>query len=180
MTTNGNVTRVSGRELVGSSAVATTYGVIEVQLAPLVTTGGATIGLGASWLGRQASLFNKYKYLSARLVYEPFTATSTGGRIMIAYASDPNDSLPGNMTVLSQYQGSRAGPVWSEVSCNMQVGRTPEYTVASNIEEDPTKSPGYFLVATDGGASSTSAGVGALYLEYTVEFWSRAAFSTNV
>lgn len=177
---NGNVTRVTGSEM-----VVPTVGVVSTfeayQLIINFMADGSNLTLAGTWLARQASLYNKYKITRATLRYVPSCSTATGGRIILAWNGDLNDTNPSNAQAASQYQNSVESPVWRQTSCNMMISRTPEYVVAPVEETGGTgiASPGSFIFAVDNGAGTTPVTGGSLYLDYDVSFWSRASFTDN-
>lgn len=167
----GSVTRVTGSENVYNLPLSSTGTLYKILLNPVSIA-------STSWLTRQASLFNKYKVISARLRFVPFVPTSTQGRVTIGWAGDVEDEDPTSVVQVTQYENSRETPVWMETSCNMGRIIKPEFTV----DTLPTNEncPGQWNIWTDFGTSSTAGGCGSLYLDYTIDFWSRAAYAANM
>jgi len=98
--------------------------------------------------------------------------------VIIAWGGDVvDDNVPTSGSQVSQYQNARETPVWMETTTNMGASRKPEYTVSTDSNTDTTQ--GEFITWTDFGTGTTGVNVGSLYLEYTVQFWSRAAFALN-
>lgn len=176
--TENGITTVRGSESIGqlgTSSSAAAYNAVPLNLFSTSTSG--IYGLGSTWLGRQATLFNRFRIVSARLRYVPFVPTSTPGRIVMAFNGDTDDNAPTTVAQVTQYQNSVEAPLWREVACNMPTSAQREYVVSGGNYSGLPTAPGLFLVATDQATASTS--VGSLYLDYTVQFWSRAAFSAN-
>lgn len=161
------VTTVTGSDMLGQINVGQTGQIVGLNANPYS---------GTTWLARQASLYNKYKYVSCRLRYVPFIPTSTPGRLVMGFQADPGDTIPASTTVVSQLQGAREVPVWMETSTSIGPIRKPEFTVSGTSSSD--SSPGQFVVATDFGPSTTIA-CGSVYLDYTINFWNRTAYASQ-
>lgn len=177
----GPTTIVRGSEGIGQLGLGSAFQFSVVDLSPMAPASAGVYSLEATWLGRQATLYNRYRYLRCTLRYVPFVSTSTSGRVAFAYTGDTNDIAPTSVQTMTQYQNSVEAPVWREVTCNFQPTSQREFVVTSitgaNSQGLPP-APGNFLVGTDSGAGSSQS-VGSLYLDYEVEFWSRAAFADN-
>lgn len=172
MRMNGGVSTVSGSELLGN--VNTMGGAViqSVDLDPAT--------MSSTWLMRHASCFNKYKYLSARLRYSPFCPTNINGRIIMAWNSDANQTVGASSLLVSQFANAVEAPLWREVACNFNMPRTPEFIYNSTgTELGDVYSPGVFLVYTDYGTGTTNVACGSLFLDYTIQFWDRSAYTGN-
>lgn len=178
---DGTVTTVKGSETIGQLGLGSAFAVAAVDLSPLSSGGSGIYGLVGTWLGRQATLYNRYRYVSCRLRYVPFVPTSTPGRVVLSYNSDNDDTIPTTITQVTQYQNAVEAPAWRDVSTSYLPTHQKEFVVTTgsgaNAAGLPAR-PGVFVVGTDSGAGS-SGSVGSLYLDYTVQFWSRAAFAVN-
>lgn len=179
----GNQTRVTGSEMVVPyTSSGATFDAYELATQFITAGSGKVLTLTGTWLARQASLFNKYKFDRITLRYVPFCPTTTQGRLVIAWTGDSDDNLPTSAQQVSQYQNSVEGPVWRELSCNAMISRTPEFIVhnertgSANYSGIPLQ--GSFIFGADNGPS-TSLPVGTFYLDYDVRFWSRAPYSVN-
>lgn len=178
---DGMITVVKGSETIGQLGTSATAAAFNwVDLSPLSTSSSGIYGLTQTWLGRQATLFNRYKYVSARLRFVPFVPTTTAGRVVMAFDSDFNDSQPSSVAQVTQYQNSVECPVWREIGINLPSSMQREFVVTSatttNAAVLPAR-PGGFVISTDQATVAQS--IGSLYLDYTVNFWSRAAFAIN-
>lgn len=187
---SGNVTRVTGSEMVVPNILLSSSFVVydfAIQMLAAGTgtpnTPGGTWTLLNTWLGRQATLFNKYKCTRMSLRYVPFCPTSTQGRVIIAWNGDVNDGQPANPQQITKYQNAVEAPVWRETSCSALISKTPEYVVAgANPDQSGNPTQGEFLISVDQGSapSSSPVPVGSLYLDYDASFWSRASFEDNL
>lgn len=165
----GGMVNVTGSELVGSVTLQFNGTANAISANPYLFTG--------TWLNRQASMYNKYKYVNARLRFVPFCPTSTAGRIIIGWDADPNDLVPTNPVPVTQLENAREAPIWMENSASMGVIRKPEFTIG--VAGDTDHSPGNFVIWTDNGTGSSAVTVGSLYMDYSINFWSRAGLSTQ-
>lgn len=164
----GQRTIVTGSESIRSVQVGLAAQCFGLSLDPMAHTG--------TWLSRQASLFNKYKYVRCTVRYSPFVPTSQAGRVIIGWCGDDIQSTSSLVdSQVSQFANAVEFPVWMAGSCNFVNSRTPEYVVSST-DDDNTTSPGKFVVYSDNGPS-TPIGAGSLYLDYEIMFMER---STNV
>lgn len=175
ISTAGGVTVVTGSELLTN---VNTMGGSTQQLIN-IDPGGLT----NTWLGRQATLFNKYRYVRATLRYSPFVPTSTPGRIIMSWCGDPTQTPSTSSFVASQFANAVEAPLWRDVSCNMAVGRTPEYTISTTYTGSEaggeTESPGQFIVYTDYGTGTSNVPCGSVYLDYEIHLWERSSFTGN-
>lgn len=178
---DGRVTTVRGSETIGQLGLGSAFAVSAVDLSPMGAGGSGVYGLSGTWLGRQATLYNRYRYVSCRLRFVPFVPTSTPGRVVLSYNSDNDDTVPTTIAQVTQYQNAVEAPVWRDVSTSYMPTHQKEFVVttaaSANAAGLPSR-PGVFVVGTDSGAG-TSNSVGSLYLDYTVQFWSRASFANN-
>lgn len=176
---DGARTVVRGSEGLGplflAAAGATTFA--SVLTNPILVGGTGEYGLNGTWLGRQSTLFNRYRFLSLRLRFVPFVSTSTAGRVTIGWNGDYNDTQPSTVNQVSQYQNSVESPIWREIGCNMLAPSIREFAVSSTPANGMPIQAGVFEVVTDQGTAG--ANVGSLYIDYVVEFWNRAAFAVN-
>jgi hypothetical protein len=158
---------LTGSEQIGTVIVNTTSNYQFVTLNPML--------LATTWLQRQATLYNKFKFNRAVLRFSPFCPSTTFGRIMIAWSGDAGDNTPTSANQVSQYQGAREAPVWRDLSVAMPQSLKPEYTVSATPSTE--SQPGEFIVYADYGTTSLAAG--ALYLDYDISFWERASYAAN-
>jgi len=172
---NGGVTTVTGSESVAITSLASGYVTAEIDLNPAINP------ILGRWLGRQATLYNKYKFVRATLRHVPFCATSQGGKVTIGWCADPSQEISTDGSQTEQFQNAISAPVWREVSCNYKQPRTLEFTIDSLGISNPDVSPGKFIVSTGYGTApvETPAAVGTLYLDYSVQFWDRTPFQSN-
>lgn len=171
MTTAGGISTVTGSEIVGNVNSMGGAVVAVVDTDPALLTG--------SWLNRQATLYNHYRYTRCCLRYVPFVPTSQMGRLIMSWCGDFGQTVTANATYVSQFANAVEVPIWREASCNFVMPRTPEFTYTSNGTENEAQSPGKFVVYTDYGTGSTNVAMGSLYLEYTVQFWARSPYVSN-
>lgn len=170
------VTKIVGSEMLNANLSVSTTGVFSV-----VPINFFNNVLNSTWVGRQSSLYNKYKFTRLTLRYVPYCPTSQPGRIILAWNGDPGDAPPTTMPQVSQYQNSVEAPAWRETSCNALITKAPEFVVGSATTSDSggATTQGEFYIGADGGATSSQVNVGSLYIDYELSLWSRAAFATN-
>lgn len=130
------------------------------------------------WLTRMAKCYNRYVFRVARFSYEPFCPTSTAGRLMLSYSSDPNDSVPATSNAQFQYARSCSAPVWAEQSITATPSRRNDYTVG-DTGDDIDNTQGKFFYGLDAGPA-TDVGAGAIFLDYVIELWDRASYAGNL
>lgn len=171
MTTAGGISTVTGSEIVGNVNSMGGAVVATVDIDPGVLAG--------TWLNRQATLYNHYKFVRCCLRYVPFVPTSQVGRLIISWCGDYGQTVSANANYASQFANAIEVPIWREATCNFVMPRTPEFTFTSSGAEDEAQSPGKFVVYTDYGTGSTNVAVGSLYLDYTVQFWARSPYVSN-
>jgi len=104
METSNGVCTVTGSEQVATLAISSVGTPGSININPLT--------LANTWLQRQATLYNKYKYVRAALRFVPFVPTSTHGLVILAWGGDVlNDTSPTSGSQVSQYQNARETPV---------------------------------------------------------------------
>lgn len=177
----GGIT-VRGSETLGNLGIPASgsVSVVEVPLNLVLSAVSGTYGLNTTWLGRQATLYNCFKFTSCVLRYVPFCNTSTNGRVVMAWCQDYGDLAPTTALQVSQYDRATEAPVWRELSCTMAPSRANQYIVGGGAGTNLNSGPctqGSFFIATDNSSGSST--IGSLYLDYTVQFWSRASFIDN-
>jgi hypothetical protein len=136
-TTMGGITTVSGSEIVGT----------------VNSMGGAVVNtididpgyLAGTWLNRQATLYNHYKYVRCAIRFVPFVPTSTMGRLILSWCGDYAQTVSANAAYAAQFANASEVPIWRETSCNFVVPRTPEFTVSSMGESTSWNHPASLL-----------------------------------
>jgi hypothetical protein len=135
--------------------------------------------LAGTWLNRQATLYNHYKYVRCNLRFVPFVPTSQMGRLIMSWCADYAQTVSANAAYAAQFANATEVPIWREANCNFVTPRTPEFTITSTGSEDEVQSPGKFVIYTDYGVGSTNLAVGSLYLDYTIQLWARSPYVSN-
>lgn len=123
------------------------------------------------WLAGIASAFDKYKFRSVKVIYEPVCSTATAGTVCIACDPDPLDAMPITWAQITSLSASKHASVWSPM-----VFRVPSsYFRKSLFISAPYDSSVPDRRLTDSGSLAvaieqygTTGGYGKLYIEYTV------------
>jgi hypothetical protein len=128
-----------------------------------------------AWLAAQAVNYQEYRFSRLRFVYETEKASSTSGKVMLAFQPDAGDSSPASKQEMLENQFKAANAVWAPCSLDIPVGEAlgprryiRSGSLASNLDIK-TYDLGNLLVATQGCADTTA--IGELYVEYTIELF---------
>lgn len=157
-TINGE-TVIRHREYVGTVNNSTTFSATPYALNP---------GLSNvfPWLTNIAANYDKYRFKSLRFDYVPAVATSTGGRITLAFNYNAGDNTPTSKQQLFSIAPNAEQAVWAELSLPIPVIPETLYTREYLVPGSDIKTfdMGQLIVATDLGSNSNT--IGELYVEY--------------
>lgn len=185
-----NSVRVRNRELIKEITRPATTGtaqfgadVIDIrfvnsQVLPPASPGTGPLG-PYSWLGRTASLYDKYRIVKMKAEFISSMPFTTVGQIGMYFDSDPQAAAP---TSFQQIGGGNVYAASVHVSQPLdlmvrpnQLNRLPQYqTSVPATGGDTSGTAGKLIIAntlisTDGVATTLS--LGNLWLEYEVEFY---------
>jgi hypothetical protein len=128
-----------------------------------------------AWLAAQAVNYQEYRFSRLRFVYETEKASSTSGKVMLAFQPDAGDSVPASKQEMLENQFKAANAVWAPCALDIPVGEAlgprryiRSGSLASNLDIK-TYDLGNLIVATQGCADTTA--IGELYVEYTIELF---------
>lgn len=127
----------------------------------LINPGNPLLG---QWLAKIARYYEVYQYTHLEFIYNPTCATSTAGRICLAWDPDPMDSNPTSFIQAMQIAGSATFSAWEKgrsIVPRAMLG--PKYTNAKFIDTDNDapdmdRTMGKFVFATEGGDGTTLTG----------------------
>jgi hypothetical protein len=128
-----------------------------------------------AWLASQAVSYQEYRFRKLRFIFETEKASSTSGKVMLAFQPDAGDSVPASKQEMLENQFKTANAVWAPCQFDVPVGEAlgaRRYiragALASNLDIK-TYDLGNLVVATQGCADTTA--VGELYVEYEIELF---------
>lgn len=128
-----------------------------------------------AWLATQAVSYQEYRFRRLRFIYETEKASSTSGKVMMAFLPDAGDPTPASKQEMLENEHKAANAVWAP--CSFVVngpealgGRRYIRTgnLASNLDIK-TYDLGNLIVATQGCADTSA--VGELYVEYEIDLY---------
>lgn len=128
------------------------------------------------WLSQIAQRFELYSFKALRFIYEPQTATTTTGTIMLAIDYDASDPPPTSKTQMMSYDNAVRSPPW--FACTHQSTSGDLHRLKTNYVlsgEPPTQSDiktfdiGNLYVAVQTDSATLPISAGELYVEYDVE-----------
>jgi len=135
-------------------------------------------GLSATfpWLSSPASAFNIYKVRKLRVWYLNATNTTNTGLVVVGYNPDPNDPPPTSLAQIENYESRLRVATWEDSYFDVpksDLDRINKYFVRGSIVpgELSTYDIGALYVVCSGNASS-SATLGELWFEYTIDLMS--------
>jgi hypothetical protein len=126
------------------------------------------------WLSTIATRFETYRFERLRFIYEPQTATTALGTVMMVVDYDANDLPPQDKTQMMSYKGAVRSPAWF-ACCNesdksdlqKQKNYYTENTLAAGTFSDGRLSNvGKFVLAFQSESAAYTAG--ELYVEYDI------------
>lgn len=127
------------------------------------------------WLSTIASRFELYKFRALRLIYEPQSATTTTGTVMIAADYDASDPPPSSKVQMMSYKRSVRSPPWfacTHESAGADLHRLKTNYVLGGVAPTGTDIKTYdignlYVALQSDVAQGTTCG--ELYVEYTVD-----------
>lgn len=127
------------------------------------------------WLNTMAPLYEEYKCVSKRFLYETESATTATGAVILAYDYDALDSAPADkQSALTIADNVRTAP-WARADLNLRPAdlsrRGSLYTRTGTVSGSDLKTydQGQFHLCTSGQADTSV--VGELWVEYTFHFF---------
>lgn len=156
------------------------------QVSALTTASGPTPAGGAyaywvvsaantlmlAWAPVVASMYQLYRIRSMRVRWVSSAPSTMPGEIVLAFAYDPDDTLPTDYQSLAYLQGAWSGAVRDdgEVTFDGRQALFPQYTCLSNgtFVKNRFSSPGYFVYCIRG--ATPGAALGRLIVDYDFEF----------
>jgi hypothetical protein len=132
-------------------------------------------GLSAlfAWLAGQAVSYQEYRFRKLAFRFETEKASSSSGKVMLAFLPDAADATPVNKQEMLENQYKVANAIWAPCSFSVPVSESlgarryiRSGTLAANLDIK-TYDLGKLVVATQGCADTTA--VGELYVEYEIE-----------
>lgn len=126
ITTKGGVVRISHKEYFGDITSGAVANVFEIAAYPM-NPGISTL---FPWLSQIAMRFDKYRFVSLRVLYEPRTSTTTSGVIHMAFDQDANDMPPDDSLEALSYEDSLTTPVWKEAALPIHLDGMYRFTRA--------------------------------------------------
>lgn len=174
---SGDRIRLSGYEEITYVNVGASFTTNYVILDPgaFITPPGGASTKAFKWLNQVASCYGKFKFLSARLEYEPACSTTQGGRFVGCWTGDQNDTVPGNSADIMRSECARSTPVWQGVSVNAVVPKVPEFAFT---EDSLDPRVGCFTWGTDSGAATATI-AGYVGMHYVVDLFVRTPPNLN-
>ncbi|KAG9391962.1 Viral coat protein (S domain) [Carpediemonas membranifera] len=129
-----------------------------------------TVGNVFNRLDALSKNFDRYKIVSAHLVYQPEESPQGAGTITIMWEPNPLEPVPVDPTRMLQNECSASGPCWSSWSLPVPVrssskSTNPQFTNAPDRGTDN----GQFVYASS-ATRPTPDLLGRFWIEYTVEF----------
>lgn len=137
--------------------------------------------------------FAQYRIAAARLIYEPFSATTRAGQFVIATSENPNERTLSQVstvytrgTLLSNFQGSKAFVLWQGATVPVRVDTTLKNVYAFGGQSDDyavrqLQSPGLIAVGYNGdNVSGAPSPAGVLHLEAQFEYYDLVTSYTNL
>jgi len=158
--------RVRNREFV-TEVTTTGSGAYNLELAMAVQP---AISSSFPWLAQVAVNHQRYKFHSLKFTYVPSCGTNTAGRVAMAYAIDPLDTLPEDQQTLYQYPDQTDSALWSEMTFTVPANHLKQLFTREMLvpgSDLKTYDNGVLFLATYGAESTLN--VGSLFVEYDVE-----------
>jgi hypothetical protein len=140
-----------------------------------------------------SSSFTQYRVTSAKLIYEPFSATTRAGQFVIATSENPNERTLSQVsvqftrgTLLSNFQGSRAFTLWQGATIPMRVDTSLKNVYAFGGQSDDyavrqLQSAGLIAIGYNGDTvSGAPSPAGVLHLEAQFEYYDLVTAYTSL
>jgi hypothetical protein len=127
-----------------------------------------------TWLEQQAKLYEMYRWISFRVVYEPIAPTSTQGDVGIIMEYNALSPPPGTEIEAYDHMGSQIGPVWKPMTAFLDPKKLKalgpyRYVRTSNVFGDlKTYDSGQVFIVTNNETGTST--IGKVFIEYEVEF----------
>lgn len=172
---DGRIT-VRHREYIADLVTGATANVYDVIDIIRINPGAAD---SFPWCANLAAGYEKYKFKSLGLVYEPQIGTDVPGTIMLAVDYDPSDEPPSDKQQMLLLPESMRSPVWNacRLACSAKDLRANNAELISAYPPDATTNPaslvqhdvGNLFVACSGAPANTT--LGEIWIEYEVELY---------
>lgn len=122
------------------------------------------------WLSGIASRYEYYEVLSAKLTYQTYSASASGGMVIMGVDYDVSDSKPPNADSLMNGTHSVMGVKWMDQSLNIVTSRIEpkrKYTCGGGY---PSGTDAKFYDAFNVFALATNGSSGYYWIDYVVRF----------
>jgi hypothetical protein len=122
------------------------------------------------WLSAIASRYEYYEVVSARLTYQTYSASASGGMVIMGVDYDVTDTTPANADSLMNGTHCTMGVKWADQTLNIITSRIEpkrKYTCGGGY---PTGADPKFYDAFNVFALATNGSAGYYWLDYVVRF----------
>jgi hypothetical protein len=152
-----------------SNATANTFTTLYSVINPGLPSGTNNVDQGVfSWIQNIANNYQRYIIRKLKFRYQPICGTSTTGIAAMAVLYDTKDTIPTSLSGFLSLFRATSGPMWSNLSVDgvvsgrmsqpqngrfVRLAAVPAGTSADDYDF------GRLVIATDGAASSTLAGM---------------------
>lgn len=163
--------RQGGRSLIFKEYVQDIAGSVAFSATSFPVQPG--VGNLFAWLSTQAVSYQEYRFRRLRFIFETEKASSTSGKVMMAFLPDAGEPTPASKQEMLENEHKTANAVWAPCSFSVQgpeaLGKRRYIrsgTLPANFDLK-TYDLGNLIVATQGCADTSP--VGELYVEYEVD-----------
>lgn len=181
----GNMIRVYNKEIIlsvdrlftgGVAPAASQYKLLGFR--DVADTGSSVFG-NNTWLGRQAGLFDRFRFKSAEMEFVPSLPFTFSGQVGITYDADWNGSITQTFPQLSGQRFAKTSQVSQPAMLSLPgkcFNRLPWYDTSSGAPSDGDSINGIVRVVTTqllspvANSTPTTINCGFVWLDYVVEF----------
>lgn len=163
---SGDQTFIEHKELLATISNSSTY-VVNGGIGGNLYRNNPTNASLFSWLSTIAASFDKYKFISVGLSYEPFCATSEAGRVALYWDPDSQDLEPADRVELANHYHVKESAPWVGIGVSAQVDTNLRFTNDSSVSDTKLVDLGQFGWAVYGG--NTSNDLGDIFVVYKVQ-----------
>lgn len=121
------------------------------------------------WLATIATNYDKYIFRKLRFIYMPLVATSTAGRVGIAYDYDSSDATPNNRADFFSMTRHSEAAIWAPITLEVPLDNVERFTNTHTLTDSKLIDVGSIVYMTDASSATASSVVGDLLCEYEVE-----------
>lgn len=121
------------------------------------------------WLATIATNYDKYIFKKLRFIYMPLVATSTAGRVGIAYDYDSSDATPNNRADFFSMTRHSEAAIWAPITLEVPLDNVERFTNTHTLTDSKLIDVGSIIYMTDASSATAASVVGDLLCEYEVE-----------